>query len=38
MKRKSVYIAIIVFFVTFIVFRAIFSNWDYLKNLLLGTN
>jgi len=33
MKRKQVYLAIAVFVITFLVFRAIFSNWDSLKSI-----
>jgi hypothetical protein len=37
MNKKSVYTAIIVFFVTFFVFSAIFSNWETIKTWLFGS-
>jgi hypothetical protein len=33
-EKQKIFLAIAVFIVTFIVFRAIFSNWNYLKELL----
>ncbi|WP_456378396.1 hypothetical protein [Lutibacter sp.] len=33
-ERKKIIVAIIVFVVTFLVFRELFSNWDYFKEML----
>lgn len=36
-EKKKLLVAGIVFVVTFLVFRAIFSNWEYLKSLVFGS-
>ena len=35
-EKKKLLVAGIVFTVTFLVFRAIFSNWDAIKSALFG--
>lgn len=32
-EKKKIIVALIVFLVTFLVFRALFSNWDTIINL-----
>jgi len=35
-ERNKIILAIIVFIVTFVVFREIFSNWEWIKESILG--
>jgi flagellar biosynthesis protein FlhB len=33
-EKGKIVLALVVFLVTFVVFKYIFSNWDYIKSLL----